>query len=236
MLKFEIGTELVIGGLYTGDYLVRVVAREENRVQVQEVEYPDSDPDWHEIEVDGERDAERFLNWEYRGIKSYVYPDNTPEKVYGAPCCRKVDSTGAVQVILKSSGSCRKVLTSFSTEAEAESFCREYGWEYEDDNGFLWDMDYQAATPADKGGEDEEPEQKRLCITYHMKRSNEGAETCITLPMMAEVAESILWDGTDSPYLIPACNGDVYRILACLSSIQGYEFDGFCMAEEVDLC
>lgn len=83
MLKFEVGTELVIGGLYTNDYLVRVVAREENRVQVQEAEYPDSDPYWHEIDVDAELDAERFLNWEYRGIKSYVYPDSTPEKVYG---------------------------------------------------------------------------------------------------------------------------------------------------------
>lgn len=168
MLKFEVGTELVIGGLYTNDYLVRVVAREENRVQVQEVEYPDSDPDWHEIDVDAERDAERFLNWEYRGIKSYVYPDSTPEKVYG--------------------------------------------------------------------GGDEGPEQKRLCITYHMKRPNEGAETCITLPMTVEIAESILRDGADSPYLSPICNGDVYRILACLSNIQGYQFDQVCMVEEVELC
>ena len=29
------------------------------------------------------------------------------------------------------------------TEAEAESFCREYGWEWVDENEFVWDMDYE---------------------------------------------------------------------------------------------
>lgn len=28
-------------------------------------------------------------------------------------------------------------------EAEAESFCREYGWEWVDENEFVWDMDYE---------------------------------------------------------------------------------------------
>lgn len=31
------------------------------------------------------------------------------------------------------------------TEAEAESFCREYGWEWVDENEFVWDMDYEEA-------------------------------------------------------------------------------------------
>lgn len=69
--------------MFGGDYLVRVTAREENRVQVQEVERPNSDPGWHYIEVDAEKGSERFLNWEYKGVTSYVYPDSTPEKVYG---------------------------------------------------------------------------------------------------------------------------------------------------------
>lgn len=33
----------------------------------------------------------------------------------------------------------------FETEAEAESFCREYGWEWVDENEFVWDMDYEEA-------------------------------------------------------------------------------------------
>ncbi len=37
-----------------------------------------------------------------------------------------------------------KEFTCFETEAEAESFCREYGWSYEDENGFVWDMDYRS--------------------------------------------------------------------------------------------
>ena len=37
----------------------------------------------------------------------------------------------------------KRVLTSFDTEAEAISFCEEYGWCWEDENGFVWDMDYR---------------------------------------------------------------------------------------------
>lgn len=36
-----------------------------------------------------------------------------------------------------------KYFTEFETEAEAESFCREYGWEWVDENEFVWDMDYE---------------------------------------------------------------------------------------------
>ena len=38
-----------------------------------------------------------------------------------------------------------KDFTEFETEAEAESFCREYGWEWVDENEFVWDMDYEEA-------------------------------------------------------------------------------------------
>ena len=48
-------------------------------------------------------------------------------------------------VYLKSAGGTKKYFTEFETEAEAESFCREYGWEWVDENEFVWDMDYEEA-------------------------------------------------------------------------------------------
>lgn len=42
-------------------------------------------------------------------------------------------------------GGTKKYFTEFETEAEAESFCREYGWEWVDENEFVWDMDYEEA-------------------------------------------------------------------------------------------
>ena len=47
------------------------------------------------------------------------------------------------KIILKSPGGVRKELTSFATEEEAESFCKENGWEWIDENGFMWGMDYE---------------------------------------------------------------------------------------------
>ena len=47
------------------------------------------------------------------------------------------------KIILKIPGDVRKELTSFATEEEAESFCKENGWEWIDENGFMWDMDYE---------------------------------------------------------------------------------------------
>ena len=46
-------------------------------------------------------------------------------------------------VYLKSAGGTKKYFTEFETGAEAESFCREYGWEWVDENEFVWDMDYE---------------------------------------------------------------------------------------------
>lgn len=46
-------------------------------------------------------------------------------------------------VYLKSAGGTKKYFTEFETEAEAESLCREYGWEWVDENEFVWDMDYE---------------------------------------------------------------------------------------------
>ena len=33
---------------------------------------------------------------------------------------------------------------------------------------------------------------KNVCITYHMSKENEVAETCITIPMDAAVADDVL--------------------------------------------
>lgn len=48
------------------------------------------------------------------------------------------------EVFIKSAG-VKRHFTEFETEAEAEaeSFCREYGWEWVDENEFVWDMDYE---------------------------------------------------------------------------------------------
>ena len=46
------------------------------------------------------------------------------------------------RIIIKSVGY-RSELTSFATEEEAESFCKENNWSWEDENGFIWDMDYE---------------------------------------------------------------------------------------------
>lgn len=54
-------------------------------------------------------------------------------------------STEELMDQLKSAGGTKKYFTEFETEAEAESFCREYGWEWVDENEFVWDMDYEEA-------------------------------------------------------------------------------------------
>lgn len=45
-------------------------------------------------------------------------------------------------VYIKSAG-LKRYFTQFETEAEAEDFCRFYGWEWTDENEFIWDMDYE---------------------------------------------------------------------------------------------
>lgn len=36
-------------------------------------------------------------------------------------------------------------LLTVESEEEAERFCREHGWELEDENGFVWSLDYRQA-------------------------------------------------------------------------------------------
>lgn len=71
----------------------------------------------------------------------------------------------------------------------------------------------------------------KLCIVYYMHNDEGIAETCVTLPMLEEVAEDILEKGADSEHLSSMLIGKVYLVLKSLASIQGYTYDGFCWAE-----
>ena len=70
-----------------------------------------------------------------------------------------------------------------------------------------------------------------------MQNDIEDCETCIVLPMTDEIARDILEKGWESSYLdglgIDGTEGEIHRILRTLSEIQGYEFAGFCTAEEI---
>ena len=74
---------------------------------------------------------------------------------------------------------------------------------------------------------------KKLLITYHMKNRTEGAESCIELSMLPNIAEDILAKGANSDYVNPGSHGHVYHLLQKLALIQGYKFDEFCTAEEI---
>lgn len=75
---------------------------------------------------------------------------------------------------------------------------------------------------------------KHICITYHMTRKNEVAETCITLPMEAQIAEDILEHQGDSQYVEQGSFTitNIKIILNNLAALQGYGNAMFCSAEE----
>lgn len=74
---------------------------------------------------------------------------------------------------------------------------------------------------------------KRINITYHMEKPGEVAESCITLPMMDDIADDILWMGENSTYLGSGHNGEVRRLLESLAAIQGYKYTDACCPREV---
>ncbi len=79
---------------------------------------------------------------------------------------------------------------------------------------------------------------KRVCITYHMSKPGEIAETCIALPMEDTVAEDLLEVGSESYYLqftksAHSRKGLVRRILSQVSTLQGYAFEEAVDFEEV---
>ena len=43
-------------------------------------------------------------------------------------------------VVLESNGGCEVDMFDFDTEDEAREFCNAYGWLWEDENGFVWEM------------------------------------------------------------------------------------------------
>lgn len=76
-----------------------------------------------------------------------------------------------------------------------------------------------------------------LTITYHMHNDFEDAESCITLPMKEPVANSLLLYGADSyavSHSYASRGGEIYQILNALAKIQGYCFDEFVCAHEVN--
>ena len=68
-----------------------------------------------------------------------------------------------------------------------------------------------------------------VCITYHMKREHEIAETCITLPMEDGKATGLLATQGEWWQLMDGATLDV--LLRKLSIMQGYKYAGFCTAE-----
>ena len=79
---------------------------------------------------------------------------------------------------------------------------------------------------------------KHVCITYHMTRPNEVAETCVTIAMTDDIAADLLQHQERSAYVqghkrftrlsIPA-------LLNQLADLQGYDAADFCCAEETTL-
>lgn len=69
-----------------------------------------------------------------------------------------------------------------------------------------------------------------VCITYHMERKNEVAETCITLPMDDFVAAMLISNQGDCFQLMDGAPLNI--LLRELSKLQGYTYTGFCCAEQ----
>lgn len=46
-------------------------------------------------------------------------------------------------VVYLKSGRVKRYFYEVETEEEAHRLCEEEGWEWMDENGFLWDMDYE---------------------------------------------------------------------------------------------
>lgn len=75
---------------------------------------------------------------------------------------------------------------------------------------------------------------KHLCITYHMSKPGEVAETCITLPMEDYAAGEIMefQDELQSMKKHFFFVAALEKILQSMARLQGYEKAEFCSAEE----
>lgn len=75
---------------------------------------------------------------------------------------------------------------------------------------------------------------KHLCITYHMSKPGEIAETCITLPMEDYAAGEIMefQDEIQSMKQNTMSVAALEKLLQSMARLQGYEKAEFCSAEE----
>lgn len=79
---------------------------------------------------------------------------------------------------------------------------------------------------------------KHVCITYHMTKPNEVAETCITLPLDNSIADDLLAHQEGSAYVQGHkrfTRLSIPGLLNQLAVLQGYDTADFCCAEEARL-
>ena len=78
---------------------------------------------------------------------------------------------------------------------------------------------------------------RHLCITYHMSKPGEAAETCITHPMEDDAAREILrfQDEVESMKQDYMSVATLEKLLQSMARLQGYERAEFCRAEEDSL-
>lgn len=79
---------------------------------------------------------------------------------------------------------------------------------------------------------------KHVCITYHMTRLGEVAETCLTLPLDDAIADDLLAHQERSAYVQGSerfSRLSIPSLLHQLAALQGYDSAIFCCAEEARL-
>lgn len=76
---------------------------------------------------------------------------------------------------------------------------------------------------------------KHVCITYHMTRPNEVAETCVTVALEDPIAKDLLKNQENSAYVVAPRSHKrppIPALLSQLAFLQGYDAAAFCCAEE----
>ena len=79
---------------------------------------------------------------------------------------------------------------------------------------------------------------KKVCITYHMTKPNEVAETCATIALDDAIADDLLSHQESSAYVVAPRSHkrpSIPALLSQLAALQGYDTADFCCAEETAL-
>lgn len=79
---------------------------------------------------------------------------------------------------------------------------------------------------------------KHVCITYHMTRPNEVAETCTTIALDDSITKDLLKNQENSAYVVAPRSHkrpSIPALLNQLATLQGYDRATFCCAEEARL-